>query len=423
MKLRDVFVLAIIIILFVMPALEWDWGRIQESIPKQPQLRDLLGNDPLHSKFQMSTTSNVNGSSKSFSIAQMIRVTKKVELQNASFMSITPIEKNISVDIPYVFFQNGSGKAGHISKNETYGNSILSLKKEFNVKVEPLNTAVRGLAVNLASEYPGNYRIEQVCAIFANLKRGWIYWPDVRGGYVNYANESIKECETVGCVGVGNCNDFAILMAGLVEAIGGTSRIIWAYPNKGTGHAYAEVYIGQLEPISNGQNKRVEDIIYWLMENNSVNKIFAHIDANTKEVWLNLDWSSNNPGGILFEGDKEYYVFNIGDNLPKSTPEITNQYLKPDGTLVIYANVPMNYSHIWQNMGLDLINRSELDSAIICFNNAIDIDPKSAEAWKNKGNTLYRQRKVDEAMLAYDKAIDLDPTIADTLPGKYVGYF
>jgi len=115
---------------------------------------------------------------------------------------------------------------------------------EFNDRVEPYNPLVREKALEIASKYPGGYSIDQICAIYDYMFSGWQYVNDPSGGdYINYANESIRVGERTGCAGAGDCDDFAVLMASLIGAIGGTTRIITTRGSDGS-HAYAEVYVG-----------------------------------------------------------------------------------------------------------------------------------------------------------------------------------
>jgi len=96
-------------------------------------------------------------------------------------------------------------------------------------------------------------------------------------------------------------------MSALVESIGGTTRIILARNNSTGGHAYAEVYLGRINNSDSGD--QVEAIIGWLKEKLDADKIYTHIDTDTKDVWLNLDWGpdekgSAHPGGPFYQGDK-----------------------------------------------------------------------------------------------------------------------
>ena len=115
--------------------------------------------------------------------------------------------------------------------------------------------------------------------------KGWLYINHPRGVNWPYTNESIQVGRATGNVGSGDCDDFAIVMSALVESVGGTSQIVLA-TNGDLSHAFAEVYLGQ----DNLQDSPVEGIINWLINKYSTDKIYTHVDTDTKDVWLNLDW-------------------------------------------------------------------------------------------------------------------------------------
>ncbi|MCJ7445016.1 MAG: hypothetical protein MUO26_10910 [Methanotrichaceae archaeon] len=206
--------------------------------------------------------------------------------------------------------------------NDSIGSSekkLENISKTINSRVEPDNAQVRDLALALAAKHPGEHTIDQVCEIYSYLKYGnsskkpWSYVDDPRGfDYFNYASKSLNAGDVAGSAGAGDCDDFAILMSSLVESIGGTTRIIFAR-NNSTGHAYAEVYLGQL----NNQNSQVDDMIEWLEAKFNTDKIFTHIDTDTKDVWLNLDWSANHPGGPFYPADRHYVLW-IRDKIGKT---------------------------------------------------------------------------------------------------------
>jgi hypothetical protein len=154
--------------------------------------------------------------------------------------------------------------------------------------------------------------------------QGWSYVPDPRGiDYFMYANETLDIGKGVGCAGAGDCDDFAILMAALVESVGGTTRIILAHNSSTGGHAYTEVYLGRI----NDPKNQVEEIIDWLKRKFNTVKIYTHIDTDTKDVWLNLDWGPDekgnaHPGGPFFRGDK-HIVLCIRDKFEKNTVKAT----------------------------------------------------------------------------------------------------
>jgi tetratricopeptide (TPR) repeat protein len=66
-----------------------------------------------------------------------------------------------------------------------------------------------------------------------------------------------------------------------------------------------------------------------------------------------------------------------------------------------------------QNLGMDYLDRGELDQAIAEFQTAIQLDPKDAKAHYNLGLAYQQQDKLDEAAAAYQEAIGLDPDLAN----------
>ncbi len=208
--------------------------------------------------------------------------------------SVNSPSNNEVLEIPIT--GGGSIPEGKVEKE------VIDLKDELNKKVEPDNDRIRKTASILASKYPGDHRIDQICEIYFYLKsgdnsrNGWRYVPDGRGiDSWNYANESIEIGDEINCVDLGDCDDFAILMAAFVESIGGATRIILVNNNSIGGHAYAEVYLGRLDD----PNCQVEEIIEWLEQEFNTAKIYGHIDTDTKEVWLNLDWGPDEKGNAL----------------------------------------------------------------------------------------------------------------------------
>ncbi|MFA6371356.1 MAG: transglutaminase domain-containing protein [Methanothrix sp.] len=221
----------------------------------------------------------------------------------------------------------GSTQEGTTSKR------VGDLKQALSARVEPENAAVRHEAVVLAANYPGDHSIDQICSIYdylkngRNTKKGWSYVPDPRGiDYFMYANETLAIGKDAGCVGAGDCDDFAILMAALVESIGGTTRIILAHNNSTGGHAYTEVYLGQI----NSNNSQTEDVVDWLKQKYDIDKVFTHIDTNAKDVWLNLDWGPDekgnaHPGGPFYQGDK-HIVLCIRDIYGKTSLKVPESH-------------------------------------------------------------------------------------------------
>lgn len=311
------------------------------------------------------------------------------------------VEPISDTDIPYAFSDKSTGRVGCIYKNETLRDAIPNIKMKLNYRVESTNPSIRKFALSIASTHPGAYNIGQVSAIFSYLKDGWSYVSDPRTenmstDYYNYASESLDACKNASCIGAGDCDDFAILMSALIESIGGTTRYIIADNTSGKAHAYVEVYLGRLD-----NTHQIEDIIHWIMKQYGTNIIYAHIDIDTEDVWMNLDWSANHPGGSFYPGDR-YYVFYIRDNLSRTFPEVIKQS---------NGFKSLSYAGILTDIGRALNNQSKFDKAIQCFNKAIKDDPNNAATWCYKGDSLYGLFKYGDAIKAYDEAIRIDPNL------------
>jgi WD40 repeat protein len=186
---------------------------------------------------------------------------------------------------------------------------LIKINDEVAEKMDRNHTAIKDGANKLSEQYPGIYNINQVCEIYDRLAGGgWDYDYDVNViDRINYANETLLLAMERDVVVVGDCEDFAILMASLIESIEGSARVTFAYVLDGNdvlqgGHAYVEVYLGEeVDPY-------VTELINWLKNYYNVDEINCNITNG--EVWLNLDCrytSRNHPGepyGPYLEGDE-----------------------------------------------------------------------------------------------------------------------
>ncbi len=164
-------------------------------------------------------------------------------------------------------------------------------------------------ALDLAAKYPGEFNIDQICEVYSELYKNWKYVNDPRGReYVAKASTTIK-------AGLkGDCDDFAILMATMIESIGGETRVVGAYNYEIGGHAYTEVNIGDPEEIPThleAVNKHYSKFFGKLFGRTKVDSLNYRVDEDGN-VWLNLDWTSKYPGGKYFVADETvyYYPFN-----------------------------------------------------------------------------------------------------------------
>ena len=141
-------------------------------------------------------------------------------------------------------------------------------------------------ANKLAARSPGSYNIGQICEIFNYCYNKWSYVNDPADSeYVARASESISASLT------GDCDDFAVLLASCILAIGGRSCINVGQNPQG-GHAFAEVDIA-------GWNE--DEVLKEIKKHfpaYNINSLAIRHDG--EHIWLNLDWQASYPGG-------EYY--------------------------------------------------------------------------------------------------------------------
>ena len=74
------------------------------------------------------------------------------------------------------------------------------------------------------------------------------------------------------------------------------------------------------------------------------------------------------------------------------------------------AELTLSYARTWRNnRGFLYSMQDNYIDAIKCFDEALKIDLRDADAWFGKGVVLYKQGKIDEAIKAYDEVIKIDP--------------
>jgi hypothetical protein len=178
------------------------------------------------------------------------------------------------------------------------------MAKEVAQAIDYTNPTTRDYAIQLAALCPGKYSICQVCKIYDYLFKNWRYVSDPNG--LNYVSPASR---TIQANLAGDCDDYAVLMAAVIAAIGGTPRVIIAWGSAG-GHAYAEVFVGDeanLNDVADWIRDYYRDFLARLFGIDLVGPINYHKEASG-DCWLNLDWSSKYPGGPFFEATRAIAV-------------------------------------------------------------------------------------------------------------------
>lgn len=145
----------------------------------------------------------------------------------------------------------------------------------------------KSFANQLAGRSEGIFNPGQICEIFDYCYKKWRYVNDPNGHeYVARASETIASSLT------GDCDDFAILMASCLLAVGADVCVNTGH-NTGGGHAFTEVDISVFNPSD------VLNVIKERFDNFSINQLHTR-NANGKK-WLNLDWQASYPGGPYYD--------------------------------------------------------------------------------------------------------------------------
>lgn len=157
--------------------------------------------------------------------------------------------------------------------------------------IDPTSAETRNTAVKLASGESGPFHVEQVARIWSHVRGRWRYVNDPHG-----AEYFAKASETIANDYSGDCDDFAIVLASMVTAIGGEARVVLMDGPEG-GHAYAEACIrmppDELATRLSRYYRRKWDPYLGRQRLTQIH----FRSSDTCPVWLNLDWNALVPGG------------------------------------------------------------------------------------------------------------------------------
>jgi hypothetical protein len=186
---------------------------------------------------------------------------------------------------------------------DSSGNSSVSFmeKRAFAIRdaLDSRNPVTRDYAVSIIPRaHGGTFNLAQACDLWENVYRTWTYVDDPRGSeYFSPASRTIS-------LGLkGDCDDFAIVVAAMVESVGGSARIVTAQ-NSTSGHAYPELYIGN-------SSAKFEEAAAYIRQRYHVTDVGCHVTLGEDgpRYWLNLDWWSRHPGGRFFADDGERIAY------------------------------------------------------------------------------------------------------------------
>jgi hypothetical protein len=168
----------------------------------------------------------------------------------------------------------------------------ISLQRHIQQKVNFTDSVVRAFSVQYSLLFFDDYypKYRQICRQFSlmkYIKDNYRYVSDPSHfDYFASPQESIS-------LMAGDCDDYSILMASVMGAIGAKVRIIWA-PR----HVYPELYCGNKVNFD-----KYVSAVYTLFEQEIDQKqIYYRIDKNG-DYWLNIDYTDNYPGAVYYSNE------------------------------------------------------------------------------------------------------------------------
>lgn len=165
---------------------------------------------------------------------------------------------------------------------------VNDLKKRISINITPLVPEVRQLAIKLSSLDPSATKdntgdLNKAAIIHAYLSSNWKYVRDP-----SLAEYIASPKETISSNFAGDCDDFSVLMASLLEAIGIETRLNMAFSKNG-GHAYVEARFY-------GRQKVIDRL-------SQASGLTHYKKGKGDSVWVNFDWTGDIPGGAFFESE------------------------------------------------------------------------------------------------------------------------
>ena len=205
--------------------------------------------------------------------------------------SISRISSNAANSVIFLF-KNATSSQVEIRPSPTAIYPHISLQQRIQQKVDYTDSTVRDFAVRHSLMYFDDYypKYRQICRQFSLLnyiKKNYKYVSDPSDfDYFAPPQASMQ-------LMAGDCDDYSILMASVLKAIGTNVRIIWA-PR----HVYPELYCGNKATF-----EKYVSAIYALFEQEiGTKQIYYRIDKND-DYWLNIDYTDAYPGSVYYSDE------------------------------------------------------------------------------------------------------------------------
>lgn len=187
-------------------------------------------------------------------------------------------------------------------------NGKFKKEKELRASIDYDQPDLRNYAVSIAIKHfdeeaylSKNKKWVQFFSVFKEIYSQWKYVFDpINEDYYSKASETLKQLQYDEYF-KGDCDDYSIMMAACIKAIGGEVRLVRTVVNRNgeeIGHMYPEVKFGD--------SKDLETVVYliknvYFIEESKGKNIFYYKDSKGF-IWLNFDYNDAYPGG-RFQSD------------------------------------------------------------------------------------------------------------------------
>ena len=211
-----------------------------------------------------------------------------------------------------------------------------AFKSVYCSRIAPTDLVVREAAALAIDKHPGAYSVNQILDVY-----DWVYGNVIYQNVpVNLTYQPYAPSETLATKS-GDCKNHAVLIASMIEAIGGTARVLLI---PGCSHAFAEVYLGD-----QNDTDRVIEAIYahYSSRAPSVNWHYSTLANNTTEIWMPFDTAGGQyPGNTIdacFNASQTFVMYNcMQEKMDKVAPDVSRIEYGPfdlyDKNLVIDAH-------------------------------------------------------------------------------------
>jgi hypothetical protein len=199
---------------------------------------------------------------------------------------------------PQIILDNAKGNVVSIFKNisslqvgiippQTATYPHISLQQRIQQKIDYKNSTIRDFAIKHSLLYFDEYypKYKQICRQFSlikYIKDHYKYVSDPSG--FDYFASPIESIDLM----AGDCDDYSIMTASTLKAIGANIRIVWS-----PGHVYPELFCG--DKIS--FDKYVSAIYVFFEQEIGKKPIYYRMDKS-KNYWLNIDFTDKYPGSF-----------------------------------------------------------------------------------------------------------------------------